>query len=108
MPRGRPSTTSGASARQPSQRRAAMLKRAAENAPSVLAPQARRSCPVSAAAGRPDEIDHPVVTAGGLQPTAGTSTAEMMAIVMKEVLKHLAHLEFMCYRLKFPLCLFQS
>ena len=89
MPRGRPSTTSGASARQPSQRRAAMLKRAAESAPSVPAPQTRRCCQVSAAAGRPDEVDHPVVTAEDLQPTAGTSTAEMVAIVTREVLKHL-------------------
>ena len=60
MPRGRPPTTSGASARQPSQRRAAMLKRAAESAHSVPAPQARRRRQVSAAAGRPDEVDHPV------------------------------------------------
>ena len=89
MPRGRPPTTSGASARQPSQRRAAMLKRAAESAPSVPAPQARRRRQVSAAAGRPDEVDHPVVTSGGLQPTAGTSTAEMVAIVTREVLRHL-------------------
>ncbi|KAI0238712.1 hypothetical protein LSAT2_010596 [Lamellibrachia satsuma] len=89
MPRGRPPTTSGASARQPSQRRAAMLKRAAESAPSVPAPQARRRCQVSAAAGRPDEVDHPVVTSEGLQPTAGTSTVEMVAIVTREVLRHL-------------------
>ena len=89
MPRGRPPTTSKASARQPSQRRAAMLKRAAESASSVPEPQARRRRQVSAAAGRPDEVDHPVVTAGGLQPTAGTSTAEMVAIVTREVLKHL-------------------
>ena len=36
----------------------------------------------------PDEVDHPVVTSGGLQPTAGTSTAEMVAIVTGEVLSH--------------------
>ena len=66
-----------------------MLKRAAESASSVPAPQALRRRQVSAAAGRPDEVDHPVVTAGVLQPTAGTSTAEMVAIVTREVLKHL-------------------
>ena len=38
MPRGHPSTTSEASAREPSQRRAAMLNRAAESTPSVPAP----------------------------------------------------------------------
>ena len=55
----------------------------------VPAPQARRRRQASAATGRLDEVDHPVVTAGGLQSTAGTSTAEMVAIVTREVLQHL-------------------
>ena len=79
----------GASARQPSQCRAATLKRAAESAPSVPAPQARQRRQVSTAASQLDEVDHPVVTAGGLQLTAGASTAEIVAIVTREVLKHL-------------------
>ena len=45
----------GAAVRQPSQRRAAIRKRAAETAPPMPAPPVRRRRPVSAAAGRPDE-----------------------------------------------------
>ncbi|KAI0208530.1 hypothetical protein LSAT2_006793 [Lamellibrachia satsuma] len=85
MPRGRTSTTRGAAVIQPSQRRAAIRKRAAETAPPMPAPPVRRRRPVSAAAGRPDES---VIPDGG-PPTVSTSTAEMMAIVTREVLKQL-------------------
>ena len=79
MPRG------GASVRQPSQRRAAIRKRAAETARPMPAPPVRRRRPVSAAAGGPDES---VIPDGG-PPTVSTSTAEMVAIVTREVLKQL-------------------
>ena len=85
MPRGRTSTTRGAAVRQPSQRRAAIRKRAAETAPPMPAPPVRRRRPVSAAAGRPDES---VIPDGG-PSTVSTSTAEMVAIVTREVLKQL-------------------
>ena len=85
MPRGRTSTTRGAAVSQPSQRRAAIRKRAAETAPPMPAPPVRRRRRVSSAAGGHDES---VIPDGG-PPTVSTSTAEMVAIVTREVLKQL-------------------
>ena len=79
MPRGRTSTTRGASVRQPSQRRAAIRKRAAETAPPMAAPPVRQLRPVSSAAGGPDEI----VSPDGGPPMVSISTAEMVAIVTR-------------------------
>ena len=83
-PRGRLPKPARAMVRPPSHRRAAR-KRAAEAQPPASAPPIRRRRTVAAAAGRPEDL--PAAPDG--VPDAAGSTADMVAIVTREVLKQL-------------------
>ena len=76
MPAGRPAKRVTPAVRRPSARRAALTR---PTEPDLPAPPVRRRRIASAAAGRPDD----------LPPTDTASTASMVAIVTREVLKQL-------------------
>ena len=75
MPAGRPAKRVAPAVRPPSARRAALTR---PTEPDLPAPPVRRSRIASAAAGRPDDL-----------PKDTASTASMVAIVTREVLKQL-------------------
>ena len=83
-PRGRLPKPARAIVRPPSHRRAAR-KRAAEAEPPAPAPPIRRRRTVAAAAGRSEDL--PAASDG--VPEAAGNTADMVAIVTREVLKQL-------------------
>ena len=76
MPAGRAAKRGAPAVRPPSARRAALTR---PTEPDLPAPPVRRRRIASAAAGRPDD----------LPPTDAASTASMVAIVTREVLKQL-------------------
>ncbi|KAK2178939.1 hypothetical protein NP493_522g00017 [Ridgeia piscesae] len=89
MPAGRPAKRVAPAVRPPSARRAALTR---PTEPDLPAPPVRRRRIASAAAGRPDDL-----------PKDTASTASMVAIVTREVLKQLR--EDRDAALPRPLCL---